>query len=780
VAPSTALTIKPISTLTSIVAQLFRAPQTEIRGIEQTDWFGPGQPVKPIAPVGTEPRGWQFFPNQNFIYTPRANEPMTGDDLRQASMYDMVRIIIENVLDQMTRIPVNVRLKRMPGESAKDYAKRKPDPGVVAAIMNFIDHPNPDETRGEFLRKLLDDMLVGDFASVLLRKTPKGELLEMRAIDGATICRYIDKNGFTPQAPSPAYAQLWYGIPMVDLTTQQLIYAPRNLKTYRLYGMSPVEQAIRYIRTGALRLAFQESYYKDGNIPDAMQIVPKGVHPDKIKETEQWLISELGGQLNRRRQIKLVQGFTEKGDDQVLFPKQALLTDPFDDLVITALCFAFGTSKQRLMKQMNRASAEASQDAAEKEGLEPFLDWEQNSIYNRLIQNQNYLNMPMYEATCEQDTDVDPKVQADIDKIYLSCGARTINQVKENLGDEPFDIPEADMPMIITATGPIPVGVDATVDRQTKIQQAQNENQPEEPNAGGDNPPAKGKSGPTEKRYRRLARAQYIRKSRAIVLDPRRSKNTTHVARVERAVHKVFSRQKEKAKERARFIKEKHEKVAKAGPASPSEMFDAIWKEIVNDFAEMHSEVKAGIEDAVHEGINDGILQLSLDDSTLIAKANTVAGEYAETRAAQLVGKRVGENGELVDNPSAKWAIDDGTRDELKRIIKASFDEETPYADLVNQIEEATAFSASRAQLVARTEVATAQIKGNFDVWKASGLVEKVQWMANDEPCDECEGNDEEIRELGEPFPSGDLSPLAHPNCECLLVAVEISDGGDE
>lgn len=215
-------------------------------------------------------------------------------------------------------------------------------------------------------------------------------------------------------------------------------------------------------------------------------------------------------------------------------------------------------------------------------------------------------------------------------------------------------------------------------------------------------------------------------------------------------------------------------------PPSPEEMFDAIWGEIEDDFGELNPDAEEAIKAAIKEGIKDGILQLDLDDEDLIAKMNSIASEWAEGRAAQLVGKKINARGKLVDNPRAQFAIDDATRDELKTIIADSFKQETPYSDLVDQIEDAGAFSSVRADLIARTEVANAQIKGNFDVWKQSGLVAKVTWLANDDPCDECADNDGEEREIGKPFPSGDITPLVHPRCECLLIASEIDSGDDE
>ena len=86
-----------------------------------------------------------------------------------------------------------------------------------------------------------------DAVTIVIRKTFKGDIVELPVIRGDSIVRYIDDNGFTPMAPQPAYAQLWWGIPLVNFSTDQLIYKPRNIVprntvSSQLYGMSPVEQ----------------------------------------------------------------------------------------------------------------------------------------------------------------------------------------------------------------------------------------------------------------------------------------------------------------------------------------------------------------------------------------------------------------------------------------------------------------------------------------------------------------------------------------------------------
>ncbi len=463
-------TIKPLGPLASAITNLFQPPRYTIRGVETTDWFGPLQPVAPIAPRGTEPRSHQYNPGQNLTYTPRADQVYSAADLRDLAAYPLARMCIENVCDMICRMPITARLKREVGESGASHKKRTKDDKTLPKLQALIDQPNPEETRQDFVRAVLQDMLVGDWASVLVRKTSKGEVKEIRAIDGATITRYIDEQGYTPEPPSPAYAQLWYGIPMVDLTTDQLIYAMRNRKRDNLYGYSPTEQIADELKIGIQRLNFVLQFYTSGSIPDGMQIVPTGIDPDKIRESQDWLDSTLAGQLAKRRGMRLIQGFTGDGKDQVLFPKKDALADAFDDLHIRRTAFAYGTSPQRLLKTLNRASANANQEAAEEEGTMPWVDWLIHRVYNWLF--QRVMNQPNYEVTIDTDVETDMVKQAEADKSDVSCGILTINQARENRGLDPHKEPEASIPLVITATGPVPLNADDAAERAGTMSEA--------------------------------------------------------------------------------------------------------------------------------------------------------------------------------------------------------------------------------------------------------------------------------------------------------------------
>jgi len=76
----------------------------------------------------------------------------------------------------------------------------------------------------------------------------------------------------------------------------------------------------------------------------------------------------------------------------------------------------------------------------------------------------------------------------------------------------------------------------------------------------------------------------------------------------------------------------------------------------------------------------------------------------------------------------------------------------------------------ARALTIAITETNRAMSAGSVYTYQEA-QIEEVEWNAV-EPCDICEPNDGQVVRLGEAFPSGDITPPAHPNCRCALLPV--------
>jgi hypothetical protein len=187
--------------------------------------------------------------------------------------------------------------------------------------------------------------------------------------------------------------------------------------------------------------------------------------------------------------------------------------------------------------------------------------------------------------------------------------------------------------------------------------------------------------------------------------------------------------------------------------------------------------VQPVLRDAFMEGALDGHEAIdfpSTKDS--LTFLNKQALKNAQERAAELVGMRWDEEGgEFLPNPNAAWAITETTRENLRKLVEQSVNEGWGATELRQHILDSESFSESRAQMIARTELASAYVNGEMDAWRDSGVVTgKEAVMADSHPqVDECdEAAEAGVIGLDEAFPSGDMNPPFHPNCLCDVLPV--------
>jgi D-arabinose 5-phosphate isomerase GutQ len=159
----------------------------------------------------------------------------------------------------------------------------------------------------------------------------------------------------------------------------------------------------------------------------------------------------------------------------------------------------------------------------------------------------------------------------------------------------------------------------------------------------------------------------------------------------------------------------------------------------------------------------------------MLAVVNEGALDYAKQRGAELVGMKYNKNGDLVKNPDSKYSITEVIRAELRDLIGIALDDGWTSQMMAQEIVDGYAFSRARSETIARTELAFAHVQGNLTSWKASGVVDRKQWVLGSEHDldDVCDGNAEAgVIGIDEEFPSGHQAPPAHPRCVCDLVPV--------
>lgn len=456
----------PLTTgVRSVREALYRPPQLTIDSIDQSTWPNPLQPVSPIAPPGAEPLSFPFNLGQNIQYTPRGDSEYSAAQLRSLARYPLARVCIENNKDILAKMPHRIQLRPLPGETNKERAARGKGDQALLKLNRFFENPNPEQNWEEFVRPLIEDMLVIDGATVFIGREkgdPKGKITQLRWVEGGGVTRLVDEHGWTPMPPYPAYQLLWEGYPRIEATTDQILYAVRNI-CYRntpssaLYGMSPVEQVAKEIEIGWERLQYIYDYYATGTTPGTIIFAPVNTPADKIREAQQFLDSNLAGDLQKRRQIQILQGFQDIGkSEQVHDFKEPTLADLYDEVHTRRVCFAFGTSPQRLLRQMNRASASAMQEAAEEEGTLPFLSWLKYTM-DKVIQQK--MGFDEYEFAFDPFVETDKKKLSEADEIDVKNGLYTRNEKRKERGDDPISEPLADELVVTTSSGVVPLNM---------------------------------------------------------------------------------------------------------------------------------------------------------------------------------------------------------------------------------------------------------------------------------------------------------------------------------
>ena len=218
----------------SVFARLAQATRYAITGVSPDTWFGPLQPLAPMAPPEVKGRQFDYPFGANLNYIPRAEDGISFAELRGlADALPLLRAVIETRKDQIAGQNYAVRTRAR--ADTPDASKS------IDAVSRFLARPDRRHSFADWLRMLVEEMLVIDAATIYPRYARGGALYSLDIIDGATIKPLIGEDGRAPDAPDPAYQQILKGVPAADFSAEELLYLPRNLRSHRLYGMSPVE-----------------------------------------------------------------------------------------------------------------------------------------------------------------------------------------------------------------------------------------------------------------------------------------------------------------------------------------------------------------------------------------------------------------------------------------------------------------------------------------------------------------------------------------------------------
>ncbi|HEX5319808.1 MAG TPA: phage portal protein [Stellaceae bacterium] len=377
--------------------------------------FSPGYPLAPVEDERL--RVWDFPVGVNAIYTPRSYEPVSFGELRAlADGHDITRLAIETRKDQIEKLAWSI--KPLPGVRVE--AAR------IARVAGFWRRPDGERPFATWLREVLEDVLVLDAPALEMRRNRAGELIGLDPVDGATIKLLVDETGRRPKPPAPAFEQVIRGRPWKLLTGDELLYLPRNPRPHKAYGFGPVEQIVMTVNIALRRQMMQLQHFTEGNVPPGLLSAPEGWSAEQIRQFQEWFDSVLAGNTASRTRLVWAPG----GSKYQAFA-EAPYKDEFDEWLARIVCYAFSLPPTAFTRQVNRATAETSQQAALDEGMAPLMGWVKR-LADHVIQDR--LGEPELEFAWAELRPADPSEQARIIDTYVRGGVYTVNEARGLLG----------------------------------------------------------------------------------------------------------------------------------------------------------------------------------------------------------------------------------------------------------------------------------------------------------------------------------------------------------
>ena len=405
--------------------------------------FPPQQPLQPIAQAPDQfatGRPWDYPVGYNTRVMPRDGQPVSFAMLKNLAIgYDVLSIMIERIKARVISQQWTI--------GPKDEKKGKPDKRSVE-ITKFFERPDKERNFDDWMRMLLDQVIMYDAPAIWLRPTRGGELYSVEIIDGSMITPKIGPDGRIPSPDmGPAYQQVIKGLPAVDyikplpkgeappldpsgIPYPELLYKPKNPRVDSLYGFGPVEQIVTTVNIALRREAYLLNYYTDGTTPDLIMQVPKEWNADQITKFQKTWDAMLSGNLPQRRKGLFVPAGVVPFDT-----KDKALTDETDQWLVRIMCFALGLNPMPFIKQMNRGQEKTHHDEAAAEGFEPWLEWTANLITSIIALKFGYDDIVF---GWKEDEETDQYQRAQIEQIMVNAKIYHPDEIRQRRGDEPM------------------------------------------------------------------------------------------------------------------------------------------------------------------------------------------------------------------------------------------------------------------------------------------------------------------------------------------------------
>ena len=458
--------------------------------------FGPLAPLliqainPPRADTGRpEPRVWEYPQGFNL---PGGSDRLIGWDVLRAaaSNVDIIRRCIEIRKDDISALSWAWQVSEDAIKAAQVREPTRPRDEIEAELRERYAEDierltamweRPWITNGvrfrQWVAAVMEDHIALDAVAVYPVTSVNGEVIAFRLVDGATIKLLINDLGERPQPPFAAFQQVVHGFPRGEFiadvvlnedgteddstkfTASQLTYWRENFRTFTPYGLSQVEQALISAALYLKRQGWMHAEYDEGStpltwlVPQVDKFTVSQLGPAQRREYETAINDDLEGQTGKRHRIKVsYPGFTPMQMDSV----EERYKPEYDLHLIKLVASHLGVTLDRLGFTETKGLGATGQHERQAEvqddsGVNPDAKMLTDLIHEL---SRNYLNAPPELAFVFSADKVEDEAAKDsILDAQRKRGTITMNDDRKRSGYQPLDVPEADMPSMVTATG---------------------------------------------------------------------------------------------------------------------------------------------------------------------------------------------------------------------------------------------------------------------------------------------------------------------------------------
>lgn len=390
---------------------------------------------------------------------------------RSANSVHVARICINTLKEKITKTKWVVQ----PIDQLK-----KVDEETVKQVTHFLKYPNSTDSFRTLLDKMLEDLLVLDAVSLEKTRFPDGTLAQLYFVDSATIRPVFDEYGNNDveiplktanegNTTLPAsYVQILnnsqYGGPesgdiIAAWPSKDFIYFhqhPQGSMDSFGYGLSPLEGVLSVVANILNADNFNSTYFEEGAFPPIIIQLIGQVQQRDLEAYREYMNQELTGNFHRPAMMATKNAEGMQIHNLKDMTNRDMQFFEYMQFLARLLCAAYGMSGQDigLTEEVGSKNvSETQKDLSEGKGYGSILNLLKEQFNEIIWKDFGYKDIE-FEWVAPDSTE--PNVAADIYDKALKNGTLTLNEVRQKIGEAPYD-KWGDVPMILTTEGYIPV-----------------------------------------------------------------------------------------------------------------------------------------------------------------------------------------------------------------------------------------------------------------------------------------------------------------------------------